>query len=112
MRIKLYIPTQMSGFEGCLEHAQQQLAERFGGFTSMTGTGGWTDQNGNVVQEPVTVIEAYGDITHGNAVIFMDSVVEYIMGYNNYDESEIMYVVGQQQYCVKSADGDRIRVTA
>jgi hypothetical protein len=34
------------------------------------------------------------------------------MGWNLYDESAIMFTVGNDQYLVNSSDGDRLKVTA
>jgi len=103
-QVKLYLPRNMEGYQMAVEHAQHRLAERFGGFTVMEGEGGW--HNGEmVVTEPVTVLEAYGDIAHNNAVICMDHIAEYVAGANLYDEDAIMFVVDNSQYLVETADG-------
>jgi len=94
----------MEGMNMALEHAQQRLAERFGGFTVMEAEGGWHNGDG-VVTEPVTVVEAYGDIAHNNAVICMDHIVEYAAGANLYDEDAIMFTVDNSQYLVETSDG-------
>lgn len=94
----------MEGFDMALQHAQQRFAERFGGFTVMEGKGGWKE-NGRVVTEPATIVEAYGDVAQDNAVIFMDGVAEYIVGVNLYDEDAIMFTVDNSQYLVETGDG-------
>lgn len=87
-----------------LEHAQEEIAKRFGGFTVIEGEGGWKE-NGRVVTESVTIIEAYGDVAHENAVIFMDHVAEFAAGASLYDENAIMFTVDNNQYLVETGDG-------
>jgi hypothetical protein len=110
-RVTIVLPKPMSGYDGCLEHAQERIADTCGGFTMYDATGGWVE-DGCVVEEDVTVIEGYCDKSHANAVIWLDGIVEYIMGWNLYNESAIMFTVGNDQYLVNSSDGDRLRITA
>jgi hypothetical protein len=101
------LPKPMDSYQACLEHAQQQLCDRYGGFTSYDARGGW--HNGDEIeQEPVTVVEAYADVSPENAVIYMDSVVEYIAGRNGYDESQIMFTVDNEMYVVNTDDGELV----
>jgi len=102
--MKLYLPTNMEGHELAVEHVQQRLADRFKGFTVMEGEGGWK-AGSEIVTEPVTVIESYGDVAHENAVIFMDRIAEYVAGVNLYDENAIMFTVDHSQYLVQTDDG-------
>jgi len=102
--MKLYLPKTMEGYELAVEHAQRMIAGRFGGFTSYGGQGGWHDGD-EIVTEPVTVIEAYGDVSHENAVIFMDGVTEYVAGVNLFTEDAIMFTVDHSQYLVETSDG-------
>jgi hypothetical protein len=100
----------MGGYDLAVEHAQEQFAERFGGFTAVEAEGGW--HNGDtVVTEPVTVLTAFGDVSHDNAVVFMDGVTEYIAGVNLFDEDAIMFTVDNSQYLVETDDG-RLRGVA
>jgi len=100
----------MGGYELAVEYVQETLAKRFGGFTVLQGEGGW--HNGDeIVTEPVTVIETYGDIAHENAVIVMDGVTEYVAGANLHDEDAIMFTVDNSQYLVETDDG-RLRGVA
>jgi hypothetical protein len=100
----------MDSYQACLEHAQKRIADTCGGFTMYDATGGWVE-DGSIVEEDVTVVEGYCDKSHANAVIWLDGVVEYIMGRNGYNESAIMFTVGNDQYLVHSSDGDRLKVT-
>jgi len=103
-RIELYLPKTMSGYELAVEHAQVQFAERFGGFTAIEAEGGWKSGD-DVLTEPVTVLTAFGDVSHENAVIFMDGVTEYVAGVNLFDEDAIMFTVDNSQYLVETDDG-------
>ena len=50
-------------FEDAGEHrldmVKRQIARAFGGFTAYDAAGGWVDDDGNLIQEPVTVVESY-----------------------------------------------------
>jgi hypothetical protein len=94
----------MGGYDLALQHAQETMAQRFGGFTVTDGRGGW--HNGSeVVTEPVTVLTTFGDVSHENAVIFMDGVTEYVAGVNLFAEDAIMFTVDNSQYLVETANG-------
>jgi hypothetical protein len=111
-RVTLTLPKPMDSYQACLTHAQQEFCKKFGGFTSYEANGGWRESDGSICKEPVTVIEAYTDLSHPNAVIFMDGVAEYIMGRNGYEESAIMFTVNNDQYLVESADGERLKISS
>lgn len=38
---------------------KKRMAGKFGGFTAYDAAGGWVDGDGNLIEEPVTVIESY-----------------------------------------------------
>jgi hypothetical protein len=106
-RVTIMLPKHMDSYAACLEHAQQRLCDRFGGFTSYDARGGW--HNGEEIEkEPVTVVETYADTSHENAVIFMDGIAEYVAGRNGYDESEIAFTVDDQMYVVETSDGELV----
>ena len=95
----------MEGYEFAVEHAQEEMAKRFGGFTVVPAHGGW--HNGEeIVTEPVRIIEAYGDVAHENAVIFMDHIAEFAAGASLYSEDAIMFTVNNSQYLVETGDGE------
>jgi len=108
-RVQLFLPAEMEGHQIAVEHTKEQLAKRFGGFTVVEAEGGWHNGEG-IVTEPVTVVEAFGDVSHENAVIFMDGVAEYVAGVNLYDESAIMFSVDNSQYFVETGDGELTNV--
>lgn len=54
---KLYLPKQADGYDDALDHVCNVMARVYGGYTCYDGTGGWVDGDGEVVEEPVTVIE-------------------------------------------------------
>jgi hypothetical protein len=100
-QIKLYLPTEMSGYQGCINHAKRQFAQRFGGFTAYDGRGGWL-HDGELQEEPVTVLEAVGSVEPENARVFVHGVVQYIIGYNLYDESAIMFTIDGEKHLIES----------
>ena len=57
MNVRLIIPYDSIG--DCLRLYDKAIADIAGGFTSWQGTGGWKDYNGNLIVEPITVVDCH-----------------------------------------------------
>lgn len=76
-KVRLWVPAARSA-----EHAiiRRKLVRAFGGLTETTTWGYWTDDNGNVVGEPVAVLEVFHSEEHeGSAPRVFEEVIELLL---------------------------------
>lgn len=64
-RLSIYVPTQAHDYRDyitaedsitALEHVKRTLAQSLGGYTAYNTQGGWVNDEGELVEEPVTVV--------------------------------------------------------
>lgn len=68
-RVALYVPSTLNGNETApaelvekfVRQAKIKLAQLFGGFTSYKADGGWYSPTLGLVEEPVTIVQAFTD---------------------------------------------------
>lgn len=80
-KIKVYITahTETERHDWALKVAHR-LATLAGGFTIETGTGGWVDDTGNLVQEPVSIVTAYNHDAESIYQSIEDLLGEFLSG--------------------------------
>lgn len=67
MNVRLIIPDTIHN--GNTDDYLREIADIAGGFTATQGIGGWKDDKGNLVVEPVTIVDiAVGFQEHGLSV--------------------------------------------
>lgn len=60
-RVAIYLPTKADRYAETLQLIKRSLSDKFGGCTTYNhATGVWENEDGDVIEEPVTVIESYG----------------------------------------------------
>lgn len=58
---KLYLPKTADNYTAVLESVKRRVSDAYGGFTAYDGSGGWVDGSGELVEEPVTIVETSAD---------------------------------------------------
>lgn len=58
---KLYLPKTADRYAEALEWVKREFATEYGGYTAYHGQGGWVNDAGDLIEEPVTVIETAAD---------------------------------------------------
>lgn len=66
---KLYLPKTADNYTATLESVKRRVSDAYGGYTAYDGSGGWVDDTGNLVEEPVTIVE-----TSAREEAFVDSM--------------------------------------
>lgn len=54
---KLYLPKTADNYVETVNTVKRRMADAFGGYTAYDAEGGWVDDEGETVTEPVTVLE-------------------------------------------------------
>lgn len=79
--VKIYVPSTMNGStpvtdEVHAKYVDQQLtfSNFFGGATTISGTGGWVDDNKKLIKEKVTIVYSFAEKLDNQA---LDEVVAY-----------------------------------
>lgn len=86
----MYLPTEMARHDELVRYVKESMSEAFGGYTVYSGNGGWVDDDGRLIEEPVRVIESYSDdATAGTRMLGLATYV-----YDHTTEDAIMYTVG------------------
>lgn len=80
-RFAIYVPTFTKDTGryviNAVVEAQDWFVEQFGGCTSVTGSGRWKNDAGEVVSEPVTIVYAYGNgFSIGILLSFAEKMLE------------------------------------
>lgn len=79
---KLYLPKTADRYGDALDHVKRQFAEECGGYTthgenSDLVIGGWMDSTGQLIEEPVTVVETvHGATIRGMVYALASDVLE------------------------------------
>lgn len=82
MTALIYIPTAVD--DKVLKEVQKSACEKWGGFTVVSGTGGWTSPSGEVITEPVRVVRVVGADSHWAA-----AMARYVR--DNSEESAVLW---------------------
>lgn len=104
-RAVIYLPKEAENYDDALHAIQSRLCDAFGGCTSYDARGHWVDDDGDVIDEPCTVVETFDDgdrhpelRTYGTVHALAEEV------YRITDESAIMVAVDGEKYLI--TDGD------
>lgn len=54
---KLYLPKEADNYDKALELTKRRMCDIGGGYTTYDGHGGWRTDDGELIEEPVTVLE-------------------------------------------------------
>lgn len=81
--------------DSAIKHACKALSIICGGYTHYNGTGGWLDDNNTLIEESVTIIEAYSaELDTNSGVPIYDALVglaQYILTLLEQDSVAIVY---------------------
>lgn len=74
MKVSIYIPTESNGEtipetlrNNILNDVKVGFANTFGGYTAIDGVGGYVSDAGDLVEEQVTIVYAFGEINTATA---------------------------------------------
>lgn len=95
MRAEIYLPKTANAYEHALDVIKRRLSDSYGGYTSFDGTGGWVNSNEELIEEPVTVVVSFGEVSDSGGITELLRDVKSITG-----EDMVMGAV----------DGDKILV--
>lgn len=57
----IVLPTEAYNFDKAADEIKRALSEKFGGYTTYDAQGGWINEEGELIDEPVKVYETYTD---------------------------------------------------
>lgn len=95
-RATVYLPKTANDYRAALQHIKLEFAESFGGFTSygegVDGVvGGWVNPEGDLIEEPVVVVESYDSGTTQSPHSVASAVARDVKDIT--DETSVMYAV-------------------
>jgi hypothetical protein len=77
-KIRVYVPTCYGKCNTDAERVRARMTKLFKGSTTWRGTGSWYDDKGNLVDEPIMVVEsAHGNLCGKEAKIFVNIIQDY-----------------------------------
>jgi hypothetical protein len=87
---KMYIPTAVG--EDMIESIKMSAALEFGGYTIYDATGGWVNEDAELIEEPVKVLEVVTD--DDNMVLLTDRMEAFAKRIiDKTDEDMVLYTV-------------------
>lgn len=95
MRVALYVPTidqngnPAPNRDDVLAYTETALARLNGGATSYPGTGSWIDDAGQLVREPVTIVESFADAIDRDAIGEIAATIKDLL-----QQDAVAYVAG------------------
>ena len=91
--IRVYVPTHDRDgksltpeqvFEA-VQRVERDLCERFGGCTTVNGHGAWVNPMGDIIHEPVAIVESYHSVSYDDTVGFRYALACYLSEYLKQD---------------------------
>jgi len=96
MRVEIYLPKEADNYCEASEHIKKALGGKFGGWTELSGSGGWVNDSGEVIEEPVSVFVSFGeDMYKTGGVVNLLREVQYIT-----EESAVMGTIDGEKKVV------------
>jgi hypothetical protein len=96
--VKIYLPKTADNYEGALGHVQTEMCDVGGGLTSWDAQGRWED-GGEIVTEPVTVLETAVPYVWDDARTFEEDLCRDVIELT--DETEVVATVGGEKIVAK-----------
>lgn len=94
MRVDIRIPTAVK--PRIIDDVKKRLARGYGGYTVYRTRGGWVNDDGELIDEPVVVIEIYHDGEKERLKADMRDLARYVK--DGTGEDSIMYVIDGEAY--------------
>lgn len=100
---KLYVPKEASNYDSVIQTVKRWMAEDYGGYSAYGAAGGWL-YDGEIIEEPVTVLEIVTASTADGGKLYTDmcGYAEYIK--DQTEETEVLAYVGPSA----DSDGEKI----
>lgn len=91
VRATITLPTQATDHQEVLDLIKGHMSRRYGGYTTYQATGGWENDEGQLIEEPVIVVESYSDSSVSLVSMEMHELAEVVKRAT--DEDAVMYTV-------------------
>lgn len=97
-RACLYLPKEASDYTETLELIKGHMSRRYGGYTVIDATGGWESESGELIEEPVTIVESFADSSMSMVNMEMHELAEVVKRAT--EEEAVMYTVNNDHNLV------------